>query len=438
MTFDLRQGDILEVLKGMPSESVHMVATSPPYYGLRDYGTGTWVGSRDPEKWPKQSRNDHSPQHAKRSTGVKPKDLIGGPWMLIFALRADGWHLRSDIIWEKKSPMPESVKDRPTKSHEYIFLLSKSARYFYDIEATKEPCSADTHARYSRGRSAKHKYSEGTELPIEVGRRAQNIQKGFEHMRKVPAGWHQGNRAIEGIVPSGQRDRLAGVGPKTDERGLRAGKQNASMMNSVVDVVGTRNRRSVWRVGAQPFKGAHFATWPEKLVLPMIQAGTSERGVCRGCGAPWKRITEFAYANPGNRQTNGPRSKERRHETCGFDTRLVRISQTVGWEPSCKCFSGIFPMPEPVPATVLDPFCGAGSTGVVARKYGRNFIGIDLKQDYLDMARKRIDSAIPLPAEQPQTAAPIIEESEESYEASEVLLAARNVATKPADTAFHP
>lgn len=527
MNFDLRHGDVTEVLRTLPDESVHMVASSPPYYGLRDYGTGKWIGgsdpecdhlmllgsqgqdgdrsgrrhtqrvpykglcgrcgavredkqigleespeawceklvqvfrevrrvlrkdgtlwincgdsysnggcgARDPEKWPKQSRNDHAPYHAKRSTGVKPKDLIGAPWMLAFALRADGWHLRADIIWEKKSPMPESVKDRPTKSHEYIFLFSRSARYYYDIEATKEPCSKDTHARYSRGRSANHKYSEGVDTPAEITRRAQNLQIGFAHMStaKIPAGWHQGGRSAEGLTPGGARDRVAGVGPKTAERET-AGKNNPSMQAAVGLVVGTRNRRSVWRIGAQPFKGAHFATWPEKLVLPMILAGTSERGVCSRCGAPWMRQVQKRIAllgrTSGNKQRKfrvdhgGNPDLHNSHQGFGFPYEAL-VTETTGWKPSCKCFANIFPVPEPVPATVVDPFTGSGTTGVVARKYGRNFIGIDLKQEYLNMARSRIESAIPLIAEQPAQPAPIVEESEESYEAISAIFADR-------------
>lgn len=334
-------------------------------------------------------------------TGIKSKDLIGAPWMLAFALQKDGWYLRADIIWQKTSPMPESVKDRPTKSHEYIFLLSKSARYFYDVEAVKESCSPNSRARAARARLPGHKYTtNGT------GFHQQTLQSEVRpNSGKIPAGWHQGGRDADGLTPGGARDRASGVGPKATKREIY-GKQNPSMQSAVVDVVGTRNTRSVWRISAQPFKQAHFATWPEKLARPMILAGTSERGVCRQCGTPWTRIVQKRIALLGAKSGN----KRRKHRAdigggvdghsganigVGFPYEAL-VTETIGWKASCKCFADVYPIPEPVPATVLDPFCGAGTTGVVARKYGRNFVGIDLKAEYLEMARQRIEGTMPL------------------------------------------
>jgi DNA modification methylase len=243
--------------------SVNCCVTSPPYFGLRDYGTGAQIGMEEtPEayvaemvavfrevrrvlrddgtlwlnlgdsyandgKWGGSSGGKHVKAlhggtgigRGKKTTGLKPKDLIGIPWMVVFALRADGWYLRSDIIWAKPNPMPESIIDRPTKAHEYMFLLSKSARYYYDAEAVKEPA---IHA----GRVVRAS-----------GGAAKNAAQGFEDRTKAGFTLH---------------DTAVGDG---------------------------RNRRSVWTVASQPYKGAHFAVMPPALAEPCILAGCPEGGV---------------------------------------------------------------------------------------------------------------------------------------------------------------
>jgi DNA modification methylase len=162
------------------------------------------------------------------NTGLKPKDLVGIPWRVAFALQADGWYLRQDIIWHKPNPMPESVTDRCTKAHEYIFLLTKSARYYYDAEAIKE---------------------EGTNRPC-------------------------GNtRPTKAAINGDDKQRTT-----------------ANLHN--IEAAETRNRRSVWTVATRPYKGAHFATFPPDLIEPCILAGTSAEGCCATCGAPWERILQ--------------------------------------------------------------------------------------------------------------------------------------------------
>jgi len=197
--------------------------------------------------------------------GFKPKDLVGAPWMLAFALRADGWYLRSDIIWHKPNPMPESVTDRPTKSHEYIFLLSKSERYHYDADAIKEPVTGTAHARCT-GWKTPDGWDTG------AGSHGQFHKDGREkgHTGYVPkpanngVGW--------GYADGKPRTKDKGVTPKSSAPGSGV-KANESFHAAVCDLVENRNKRSVWTVATAPYGGAHFATFPPALITPCILAG---------------------------------------------------------------------------------------------------------------------------------------------------------------------
>lgn len=314
MTYTLIQGDCIETMRGLPANSVQCCVTSPPYYGLRNYEGGDaeigkesttdeyvsklvdvfrevrrllkddgtcWINLGDSYngsgKGP-TGYNDIGDQHerqgfdsrATKVDGLKPKDLIGIPWMVAFALRADGWWLRSDIIWSKPNPMPESVTDRPTKSHEYIFLLSKSQRYFYDADAIREPNAGD--------------------LPY-----------GDKVNFKMNDEAAQGRHGKSSMFAGGSRQEYI-------EKYYTNG----------------RNRRSVWTVTTKPYSGAHFATMPTKLVEPCILAGS-------------------------------------------------RVGDTV-----------------------IDPFNGSGTTGAVALKHGRKYIGCELNADYIELAHERIRRSQPV------------------------------------------
>lgn len=287
-------GDSLEMLKTLPDCSVDCCVTSPPYYGLRDYGVDGQIGLEDtPEHFVDRLKDvfsevrrvlkpdgtcwvnlgdSYAGNNSRTSTGRagmgleretichrvggKTKDLIGIPWMVAFALREDGWYLRQDIIWAKSNPMPESVTDRCTKSHEYIFLLSKSPKYYFDNEAIKEGAKTKATARDKNKEGYKADYAKG--------------------------------------------DRFS------------PGKR-------VYGADGRRNKRDVWRVPVQPVKEAHFATFPEKLIEPCILAGCKQGGV------------------------------------------------------------------------VLDPFFGSGTTGIVAERYGRDYIGIELNPEYVKIAERRLN-----------------------------------------------
>lgn len=297
ITNKIIQGDVLEVLKTLPDEIIDCCITSPPYWGLRDYGVDGQIGlERTPEEYVKKmvdvfmevrrvlkkdatlwlnlgdsyaaggNGGGTKKQDSNRGTialkgkikkappGLKQKDIVGIPWMVAFALRSDGWYLRQDIIWHKPNPMPESVTDRCTKSHEYVFLLSKSPKYYFDHDAIKEK------AKQNRW---------GGKKPINTENSKGNIN------------------------------------------GLN---RNRDMMPEM------RNKRSVWSIPTKPFKEAHFATFPEDLIIPMVKAGCPKDGI------------------------------------------------------------------------VLDPFMGAGTTGLVAKKLGRSYIGIELNPAYIKIAEDRIKS----------------------------------------------
>ncbi len=297
-------------------------------------------GLGDAKRYSEGARGDW-PGHRKIMPGLKPKDLIGQPWRLAFALQADGWYLRSDIIWAKPNPMPESVTDRPTKSHEYVFLMSKQAKYFYDAEAIKEGVTGGAHARGD----------------------------GVNPKAKTPNGWDQENHGRAGY-------------------GRFKTKQNESFSAAVAGVVNSRNKRTVWTIATQSYPEAHFATFPEKLVEPCIRAGTSERGYCAECGLPWVRVVEKDYSNPGNRKSNGRRPGEGFRDmgvrTFAQGKRLEKHIKTIGWQPTCSCSA------DTVPGLVLDPFFGSGTVGVVAAQNGRNWLGIELNPEYIKLAKKRI------------------------------------------------
>lgn len=391
----VHQGDCREVMKAWPDGIIDCVVTSPPYFGLRDYGTGRWEGgandcAHSPANTPamrgKQSSTimggktttghakegfkavckcgarridsqiglEESPQAfveemvalfreirrvlkddgtvwlnlgdsyaqtgtgtqgkngqrasrrhtqatlVKRTPDIKPKDLIGIPWRVALALQADGWYLRQDIIWHKPNPMPESVTDRCTKAHEYIFLLTKSAKYHFDQQAILEPISAST---AKDARLTRDGYSTG------------RPERGF------PGSASQGGGLLVRKA-KGNSKTFRGGGAYTGNASFdNSSQKERESHGNVPNETGLRNKRSVWTVSTKSFKGAHFATFPIDLITPCVLAGCRKAGV------------------------------------------------------------------------VLDPFCGSGTTGVVAKNHGRKFIGIELNPKYVAMAKQRISRA---------------------------------------------
>lgn len=398
-SLDVRRGDAIDVLPELPAGFAQACVTSPPYWGLRDYGVpvrtwggdadcrhswagggrssgrgrfcrrcGAWQGclglEPDPDLYVEHlvavlrevrralredgtlwlvigdsfvgSRTYQVPDSIGRDSGsrigsrvpagLKPKDLVGIPWRVAFALQADGWWLRSDTIWQKPNAMPESVRDRPTRAHEYVFLLAKSGRYFYDAEAVREP---------DRGRRS----GNGNARPARLS--------------------YGGSEA-----PRGQADEWVGG----------AG----------------RNRRSVWTIPTQCFRGAHFATFPEALVEPCLLAGTSP-AACSICGAPWRRIVDARRLLDGKHEIRGGWTDAealrsgRSLKATGYGHWRVEIRRrTVGWEPSCEHDA------PGARCAVLDPFAGAGTTGIVAARNGRDFLGVELSASYARLGRDRV------------------------------------------------
>jgi len=349
-------GDCIESMRTLPDKSVQMCVTSPPYYGLRDYGVDGQIGleetpaefigrlvevfrevrrvlSDDGTAWvnmgdsyagsrcggnsqsitgvgrdesvtaakarrtvaSRRRDNESVPRSDYAVPGFKPKDMMGMPWRLAFALQDDGWYLRQDIIWHKPNPMPDSVRDRCTKAHEYIFLLSKSAKYYYDQTPILEPCSPNTHNRLSQ------------DVLSQIGsERANGGAKSNGNMKAVA-------RKSNGVG--------WGYGTDGEERARGRIKDNDSMNSALAVMPTERNKRSVWTVPTHSFKGAHFATFPPDLIRPCILAGAPLGGV------------------------------------------------------------------------VLDPFGGAGTTAVVAMQEGRKSILCELNPEYAAMAERRIAAA---------------------------------------------
>lgn len=460
MTQKIINGDSRSILQSLQPESVHCCVTSPPYYGLRNYGTDgeIWGGDDKCEhEWqtvhpPGQRTSDTNPgplqnegnknresltsntcskcgawrgelgleptpemyvQHlveicrgvkrvlrkdgvfwlnigdsyaggggasghtsettnmgAKTSEygavksggktyGLKPKDLIGIPWLVAFALRADGWYLRADLPWIKRNAMPSSVRDRPASSIEHVFLLSKSQKYYYDHIATMQP-SSESYNKDKRPRG--------------VIRQCVNAESKYPDEGQFKKQDNAGNNTYTGF---NARYEPNGIG-------LRFMRDSDFFFKTWQGLLHNEDGEPMALVvNPRPYKGAHFACFPVQLVEPMILAGTSEKGVCPICGAPWVRDIQKRTIHHENWFGDKQNARHSRgsagtsyDEPIGYDT--------TGWHPTCSCGK------EPVPATVLDPFSGSASTGVACQWHNRNFIGIEIKPDYCKLGEKRL------------------------------------------------
>ena len=368
-------GDCLEVMKEMPDKCVDVVICSPPYWGLRDYGTGPdqlgleptpefyiehlteifneakrvlkkegtlWLnigdtyggswqdyGSRNGGQRNKQTKSfprKGSPQFYPPTARVMPKCLLMIPERLAWSFIQNGWILRNKIVWYKPNAMPSSVTDRFSNRWEYLFMFSKSQKYYFDLDAVREPYTNSTHERM--------KY------PI----------------HKIPRAW-----ADEDAMP------------------MSGGK----VPNFNISDLG-KNPGEVFEINTQPFPEAHFAVFPEKLCEKPIKAGCPEE-VCKKCGKARERIVETVNPRPDGGTRNVGDRKD------GYTTKLpsnpYAEKKEIGWT-SCDCNAGF------EGGIVLDPFCGAGTALYVAKEMKRRFIGIDIKQEYCDMCEKRLAQGV--------------------------------------------
>ncbi len=258
------------------------------------------------------------------------KQLLGIPWRLALSLQADGWILRQDVIWHKPNTMPGSTKDRPLCTHEFIFLFSKEPKYYYDDVAIREKADPKSAKRYE-----------------------------YQF-------WGEG----------------------TSEAAGRGRIDKASNTPGMKNFDGFRTKRSVWKISVASERGKHFASYPEKLIMPCILAGTSSHGRCSKCYAPYKRLVERerVATRPGtDTKVTGDSAVEGNRDP----ERHVTHVKTIGWEATCSCESD-----KVLPCIVLDPFCGTGTTLAAAVRKNRWAIGFELNPEYVEMAHEKIQKAI--------------------------------------------
>jgi len=298
-------------------------------------------------------------------TGLKPKDLCGIPWRVALALQADGWWLRSGLPWVKRSAMPESCTDRPASALEYMFLLAKSQHYFFDMDAVR--VDGPTYTRKAGGYKNHHNQMIDNYSPFKG-------KGGFADSDITTVGRNYRNTDIfyESIKPP------------------------HGMIFCGDEPVGLD-------VNPQAFSEAHFATFPEKLVEPCLKAGTSLKGCCPECLAPWERVVEKGKLIRGKANPYCPDRDNREfgeqgwNKEGGYGPGAHRESKTIGWKPGCECY-GFHLKPlhlDPVlPCTVLDPFFGSGTVAIVAEKHRRNWAGIELSKTYAALAEKRVRESI--------------------------------------------
>ena len=385
---------------------------------LRDDGTvwlnlgdsyAGWGGARQSAQFREDGAGARSAAAFARANlnvpGLKVKDLVGVPWRVAFALQADGWWLRRDVIWSKPNPMPESCRDRPTSAHEYVFLLTKSGASTFWTHRDHEGARVQPEPDY-RWRSPDGTLESAE--PVEGWRRF-NLWGGHDYFYDADAIREP---------PTGRTDpmRFWGLGHEKQAQGMR----NDAMRTYAKDGTQGRNKRSVWVIATQAYPEAHFATFPEKLVEPCVLAGSSPMA-CAECGAPWQRVTEVdktsAEAAEWRKRCGadleggylGQAIKD--YETAQVDnasevkTRILAglgSRRTVGWRATCECPSA----DAQGQCTVLDPFAGSGTVGVVAKRHVRDFVGIEANAEYCEMAERRIAKVAPYQDGKPQEVAP--------------------------------
>lgn len=330
-----------------------------------DSGRGADTGSTLQGSRRNQRESRIARDSGRRATNLRPKNLLMMPARLALALQADDWWLRAEIVWSKPSPMPESVTDRPTRAHEYIYLFARSERYFYDAAAIAEPAAEATLVRIAQA----------------TVEQQQGGLKSEQYAQDFPGKKHRDRKPVEIVQGLSKK-----AGRQFDDNGRVAAHDGGRRRPPDEDVELQRNARTVWDISTQPYPEAHFATFPEELARRCIVAGSSPR-TCEHCGAPWKRIVVATGGTIGRAWNDhqddlqqGNRAERRAKGNEGGYRREER-----GWKPTCRC-----EQEGTGRSVVLDPFGGSGTTAQVATGNGRDAIYIDLNPEYLDLARQRI------------------------------------------------
>lgn len=479
MTVRIIVGDVRQRMAELPADSVQCVVTSPPYFGLRDYGTGIWTGGdpdcqHPPQVDPELSNRTSTLEGGKKTqtaakvdtrdichicgafrtdlqigreptmlefvdaivqvfrevrrvlrpdgvawlnlgdtysdssnrSSIPGKNLMMVPARVAIALVDDGWYLRSDIIWHKPNPMPESVRDRPTSSHEHIFMLTRSARYYYDPDPIREPFAATSVPRLAQDIAAQNgstrAYGGTDDEPMRAVAKRMPLNGAYTppgqspHMGALRQGRKHGFKGATDV----ECDNMPAVEypPIGESTRVARSHDRDSVQDSAepMSVMLGPNCRNVWSIGTAPYSGAHFAVFPPEIPRRCILASTSEVGQCRTCGSPWKRSTSHGELSGERKIQTGdrPAADARNVSPSSLlrtDGRTMRSTVVGNWEPTCSCEDC-----EPVPQVVLDPFAGAGTTLLVADRLGRHGIGIELNPEFADLATARLTSDAPL------------------------------------------
>jgi DNA modification methylase len=443
------QGDVLDGLRTLPDGCVHMCVTSPPYYALRNYGVDGQIGLEEtPEQFIQKmvevfrevrrvTRDDgvlwlnlgdsyagsgrgttgeNGIQDAERRQGsdksdsnrgsqkinalggnvpmgYKAKDLMEIPSEVARALRLDGWYLRSRIPWIKRNCMPESTTDRPTSAIEYIFLMTKSAKYFYDGEAIRCPASYSADERKGRVKTD-HKSMPTNERngirPKKQDQIGNPTYTGFNERwaagkgnRKSfrGGGKYTGGQSFDNSEPVENETH----GNRPNESGTRNYRNSDPFFESWQGLYSESENPLAFVINPQSRPELHFATFPDLLAATCIKAGTSEYGCCPKCGAPYQRIMEASGGVIG--KSWHPHADDGVTGQVGFKDDKSYKREFKGWKPGCSCDAG-----DPVGCVVLDPFMGSGTVAVVARELNRSSIGCELNPEYIKIIKKRLQA----------------------------------------------
>jgi len=461
-TIDIRNkifiADVYKDLKRLPANCLDVIVTSPPYYALRNYDVQAtkWPKCKlsimygfppisipamtcclghepDPLQYVAHlvlifrearrvlkptgnlwlnlgdtyvtntmicRKGFNAPSGKILTDGLKRKDMMGIPFMVAYALRTDGWFFRQDNVWAKENAMPESVKDRTSKSHEYVFHFTKSEHYFYDADAIREQHKPQSLKRANRARSANHKNSKGAPGQPPHTFLQSKVNEGVNRARPNL----NGRRTAQEALDEGQALHVVGA----NKRSVWAVPEELAIwkwLSSVLPpeqfkeiwqrfTIEASDKSSIWNLPTEAFPESHYAIFPQKLVEPCIVASVSHKGNCAKCGKPYKRKTErslvptYAAAKTlviDDRDQNADKNDQgSNRQKAGHKPGCITSIDTIGWEKPCTCDTD-----EVVPPIAGDLFMGTGTTALVAATHGIDYVGWDLQEKYVEMKDRR-------------------------------------------------